>query len=61
MSQNSKPATPSTQPAQPVDPVTQAAAAKALMEELSRKTQQAIKDNPDLLKGVPSGSGVNPK
>ena len=62
MSQNSKPVTPSTQAAEPVDPVTRAAAAKALMEELSRKTQHVIHNNPDVLKGVPGGiSGVNPK
>lgn len=52
MSQNQAPET-STPAAEAIDPATRAAAAKALLDELHRKTQKVITENPDLLKPVP--------
>ena len=53
MSQAQTPeATPATQTA---DDATRAAAAKALLDELHRKTQKVIADHPDLLKPQPDG------
>ncbi|OYT91764.1 MAG: hypothetical protein CFE43_11730 [Burkholderiales bacterium PBB3] len=62
MSQNPTPATPTTQPAESVDAASRASAAKALLEELQRKTQQVILDNPDVIKGLPGGiTGITQK